>query len=181
MITDAQLAFIPSGAPLSCVGAAGVNFQSGVIDLLGAGVGMPPPGIIGNVSVFGEDPGIGSKRPQLAINVGAAFGAGAGTPTLNFQMQYAPDTGAGGNYQPGAWQTVVESGALTVAQLTAGQTIARFDMPPAFPAGARPRFMRLNFAVPAATDFSAGTSANALVTNARDDLANRWGAKNFNV
>jgi len=181
MILDAQLAFIPIGSALSCVGAAGVNFQSNTLDLLGAGVGVAPPAIIGNVSLFGYDPGIGGKRPQLVVNVGTAFTAGAGTPTLNVQVQYAPDTGAAGNYQPGTWQTVEETGTLTVAQLTAGQTIARFEVPPAFPANLRPRFARLNFAVPAATSFATGTIANALVRMVRDDFANKYGAKNFTV
>ena len=180
MITDASLNPIAIGSPLSCVGAAGVNFQSAVKDILGVGVGMAPPAIIGNVTLFGEDPGIGGKRPQLDIAVGAAF-VTANAATLNVQFQYAPDTGAAGGYQPGTWQTAVESGALTAAQLTAGQIIARFDMPPAFPANQRPRFFRLNFAVPAATNFTAGTISYAIITNVRDDWAAKFGAKNFNV
>ena len=62
MITDASLNPIAIGSPLSCVGAAGVNFQSAVKDILGVGVGMAPPAIIGNVTLFGEDPGIGGKH-----------------------------------------------------------------------------------------------------------------------
>ena len=66
--------------------------------------------------------------------------------------------------------------------LTAGAVAARMDWPAAFPANtARPRFVRLLFQVPAATNFTAGTISAAVVTMTRDDQANRQAAKNFTV
>ena|SRR6185312_1863851 len=180
MITDAQLAFVPIGAPLSCVGATGASFASNTIDFLGQGVGTAPAGIIGNATVFGTDPGIGGIRPQLNVTVGTAFVTGDSS-TLNCEVQYAPDSGVSGDYQPGTWQTVAETGPLTAAQLTAGQIIARYDFPPAFPANARPRYMRLLFTTPSGEQFTAGTIGSALVVLVRDDQANKFAPGNFVV
>jgi len=180
MITDAQLAFVPIGSPLSCVGATGASFASGTVDLLGQGVGTAPAGIIGNATVFGSDPGIGGTRPQLDVAVGTAFVSGD-SATLNCEVQYAPDSGVSGGYQPGTWQTVAETGPLTAAQLVANQIIARYDFPPAFPANARPRYMRLLFTTPTGTQFSAGTIAYAITVLVRDDQANKFQPGNFVV
>lgn len=179
MFTDASLAFVGIGAPLSLVAGAGVATRSGIIDLLGAGVGVAPPSIIGTTALFGAPAAMGiSPRPELVVNVGTAA-ASANGATLNVQLQAAPDTGAGGNYQPGAWQTLIETGALTVAQLAALTEIARFPWVPPFPENLRPRFLSLNFVVLAATNFSALTIANALVTTMRDDYFAKNAAKNF--
>jgi hypothetical protein len=101
--------------------------------------------------------------------------------TLNVQFQGAPYTGAGGNYQPGAWQTLMETGPLTAAQLPINTPFARFDFPPAFPANLNPRYLRLLFQTPAGANFSAGGVAFAIVTFIRDDQANKFAAKNFSV
>lgn len=178
MRTDALLSFVPYGAPLSIVGGSGELFTSNVVDLLGAGVGVAPPNIIGNTTVFGEDPGIGTLRPEIAAVVGTAF-ATSDSATLNTMLQYAPDQGAAGGYQPGTWQTVAETGYLTAAQLTAQTYLARFPFLPAFPANANPRFLRLAFQVLASTAFTAGTIAYALVTTGRDDQANKYLPNNY--
>ena len=180
MRIDSSLSFIAPGAPLSLVGGAGVNIASGVIDLLGSGPGTAPVNVIGNVALFGQDPGVGDGLivPKLAVAVGTALTTGTGC-TLNVALQAAPDTA--GTNQPGAWQTLVETGALTAAQCAANTVIARFDWPPVFPATLRPRYFRLLFQVPAAEDFTAGTIAYATVTSVRDDQANRQAANNFVV
>ena len=180
MRTDASISFLPIGSNLSLVGATGASFPSNVIDLMGSGVGTAPPNIFGNATVFGTDFGIGAIKVQMDIATGTAFTTG-GSCTLNVQMQGAPDTGAGGNYQPGTWQTFVESGTLTAAQLTAQTVIARFDWPPAFPANLKPRFMRLLFVTPAGQSFSAGTIAFAIPTMVRDDYAAKFQPKNYSV
>ena len=185
MRLDASISLVPVGAPLSVVGGAGVAFQSNVLDLMGVGAGIAPPNIFGAgypSAVWGTDLGIGSIKALLDVAVGTAFTT-SNSSTLNVQFQGAPDAGTP-TYQPGTWQTFVETGPLTAAQLTAGAIIARFDWPPAFPiteSGARPRFVRLNFSVLAATDFTAGTIAFAVVTMARDDLANKFQNKNYGV
>lgn len=187
MRIDALLAFVPIGGNLSMVAGAGVDVPStNVIDLLGLGVGVVAPSvangnpIIGNVSVFGapDAGGVGGIRPELNITTGTAFTAGTGTPLLNVQLQAAADDGTG---NPSTYQTLIETGDLTVAQLTANTVIARFPWVPPFPENLRPRFLRLNFAIPAATAFGAGTIASALVTFVRDDWFQRQSAKNFTV
>ena len=106
--------------------------------------------------------------------------ATANSCTLNVALQVAPDTGAAGGYQPGTWQTINETGPMTAAQLTANQVI-RMDWSAVFPASARPRFVRLYFQVPAATNFTAGTIQSAFVTLVRDDQANKYTPNNYVV
>ena len=184
MIIDAQLAFVPLGSPLSCVGAAGVDFSSNIIDLLGLGVGITAANgnvIVGNAAAtpFGaaDAMGVGGLRPELLVNVGTAFVTGT-SATLNAALQAAADDGTG---NPSTWQTIEETGELTAAQLTAAQTIMRLPWVPPFPANLRPRFLKLLFQVPAATLFTAGTIANAVVVPCRDDQFQKYAGKNYSV
>jgi hypothetical protein len=181
MLLDALLAFVPLGAPLSLVGGAGISIPSTLtLDLLGQGVGTAPTNIIGTATTFGTDFGIGDDRALLECVVGAALTTADGC-TLNVAMQAAPDQGAGGSYQPGAWQTLVETGPLTAAQCPANTRVARFDWPPAFPENLQPRYMRLLFQVPSGLNFTGGTIAWAIPTLTRDDQSNRYAAKNYSV
>lgn len=183
MRSDALLAFVPLGSALSLVAGTGVSIPSPItFDALGQGVGTAPVNIIGSATVFGTDFGVGDDRPLLNVVIGTAL-ATATSATLNVAFQGAVDPGAGGNYTPTTWQTLVETGPLTAAQCTANTRVARFDWPPAFPEtmAAAPRFFRLLFQIPASTNFTAGTCAFALVTTARDDQANRNAARNFAV
>ena len=196
MRVDAQLSFVPIGGNLSLVGAAGVGIPStNTIDLLDQGVGTAPQNIIGdtpatgfNSGNFGTDVGIGRYRAEVEVVLNSAITLTTGTAaTLNIEFQGAEDTGAAGNYQPGAWQTFVETGPITLAQLNASIAtatqipIARFTFPPAFPANFAPRYLRLLFQPAAGTDFTAGQVACAIVTTVRDDQANKFAAKNFVV
>jgi hypothetical protein len=181
MLTDALVAFVPIGGNLSLVGAAGAAIPSTfVYDILGAGVGVAPPNIIGNATLFGSDMGIGGLKPQVEAVIGTALASANGS-TLNVAFQGADDTGLAGGYLPGPWQTFVETGPITVAQGTAGTVVARFDFPPAFPANFNPRFLRLLFQVPAAGNFTAGTISSAIVTMVRDDQSNKFAAANYKV
>ena len=186
MRIDSQLSFVPLGSPLSLVAGAGVSTPSQVLDLLGVGVGVAPPSIIGltpivgTTHVFGTDFGIGEDRVLLDVVTGTAFATGDAC-TLNVALQLAADTGLSGGYQPGTWYTAVETGPQAVANLTANTRIARFDWPPAFPENLRPRYARLLFQVPSGEYFTTGTIAFALVTPARDDYAAAYAAKNFSV
>lgn len=183
MLIDALVSFVPIGSPLSLVAGAGVPIASNVYDLLGLGVGVAPSErIIGLPSsgVFGEDAGIGGNKPQVQVNIGTGLVTG-NAATMNIAFQGAQDQGAAGNYQPGTWQTFVETGPMTAAQLIAQAICARFDFPPAFPANFNPRYLRLLFSPPAATNFSAGTVASAIVTMVRDDWAEKYAPRNFSV
>ncbi len=176
MITDALLSFVPLGSPLSLAQIAG-DYPSEVIDILGLGVGVAPTGIIGTPTLFGTDVGIGGVRPELNVTVGTAF-VSAGGGTVNVKYQAAPDTAV--TYQPGAYSTLVETGAIAVANLTAGQVIARFPFVPNFLANLKARYLRLLFTIATAT-ITAGTIASALVTMVRDDQGNKYAASNFTV
>jgi hypothetical protein len=191
MLTDAILnTLVPPGAPLSLVGAAGESFPSGLIDLLGLGAGVPPRSavagvtgglIIGNVATFGQPGGMAvGKRPELNVTIGTSL-ATSDSCTLNAALQAAPDSGAGGGYQPGAWQTIAETGPLTAAQCPAGTVIMRFPWLPPFPANLRPRFLRILFQTASGLLFTAGTIASAVVTTTRDDQFNRNAANNYVV
>ena len=177
MILDSLLSFVAPGTPLSLVGSAGVAIPSNVLDLLGVGSGNASSNIIGDASVFGEDTGIGGVKPQVQVNIGTACTTST-SATLNVAFQAAIDDGSNA---PGTWETLIETGPIAVADLTAGAVLARFDFPPAFPPGLSPRFLRLLFQVPSGTDFTAGTVASAIVTKVRDDQANRYAARNYVV
>jgi hypothetical protein len=185
MRTDALVTFIFPGGPLSLVAGAGVNIPSAVIDQLGLGVGVPATqgNIIGTVynNQFAVDFGIGDDRLLLDVVIGTGL-VTADACTLNLALQGAPDTGLTGGYLPGTWQTLVETGPLTAAQCPANTRIARFDWPPSFPeTSPPPRFIRLLAQVPSGENFTAGTIAFALATSARDDFAQKYAARNYNV
>jgi len=181
MITDALLSFVPIGSPLSLVAAAGVNIPSlNIIDLSGAGFGVTPPSIWGTTNSFGQADAMGvGERPELAIAIGTALTT-ANSATLNAALQAAADNGSN---QPGTWQTIGESGAQTVANLIANTVFCRLPWLPPFPAGLRPRFLRLLFQVPSATNFTAGTISSALVVppGGRDDTFAKFQPKNYVV
>lgn len=184
MRTDALLAFVPLSAPLSLVAGAGISIPSGILDLLGLGVGVSPASagqIIGTTynQQFGADFGIGDNKVLMDVVIGIAL-ASANGATLNLAFQGAPDTGLTGNWLPGTWQTFIETGPLTVAQCVAQTRIARWDWPPSFPeTQPPPRFVRLLAQVPAATNFTAGTVAFALPVMGRDDLSQRYAARGY--
>ncbi len=178
MINDALVSFVPSS--LSLVAAAGDDIPStNVIDLMGDGAGTTVTNIWGNSTLpFSPDArGVGSPVPQIDIIIGTAATAGTSTPTLNVQLQGAEDNGSG---SPGSYQTYRETGVITVAQLTAGQHI-RLDFAPPFPLNDRPRFLRLNFEIPAGTAFGAGTIASANVVTTRDDWYVGQQPRNFSL
>lgn len=181
MLLDALLTFVPLSG-MSLVGGAGVTLYSSIIDELGVGVGVAPPGIIGNVSLFGSDIGVGDGYGNLKIriNTGTAFTTSNGA-TLQVGFQLAPDTGSAGNYQPGAWTTVQYSAVMTAAQLAANTVIARMDWPPAFPKSLRPRFARLAFIMPGTANFTAGTIGFAGVVPTRDELNSVNAANNYTM
>lgn len=172
MITDALVNFIPIGSSIPILGAA---VRSSVYDILGSGLGTPPANIIGTRTLFGSDVGIGGLRPQIEVLLGAAF---VGGTSLTVAFQGAADLGTP-TYLADTWQTLVQTPAIVTASLTAGQVLARFDFPPAFPANFSPRYLSLLF-TPVGT-FTAGTITAAPVTMVRDDQANKYAAKNFAV
>jgi hypothetical protein len=176
MLQDIKLAFVPVGSPLAITNASVRSPQ--IYDIVGAGPGTPPANIIGNAATFGSDLGV-AMRMYINILVGAGFTT-ADAATLNVAFQGAQDTGLAGGFQPGAWQTFDETGVMTAAQLLPG-TQVRLNWPTAFPASFQPRFISLLFQVPAGLAFTGGTISSALVSDGRDDNAQKYAARNFSV
>lgn len=115
-----------------------------VVDLTG-GVAIN----IGIMTRFGEDLGIGDgvAKPQVVAYVGTAFTTGTAA-TLNMQFQGSTDSTT--------WTTYAETGGVAAAKLVAGAKLA-LDWP-IVPAGqALPRYVRLNYKLPATSSFTAGT------------------------
>lgn len=116
--------------------------------------------------VNARDLGVGDQEgatPKLLILVGTAFAA-AGAGTLEIQFQGAPDDGTGA---PGTWTTYASSGALSLAQLAAGNKLFPIDVPHRAPGAALPRFYRLNYVV-ATGPMTAGTIHSAIVLTRQD-------------
>ena len=68
------------------------------------------------------------EKVEVIIGTAPTTSTGA---LLNVAMQGAPDTA--GTHQPGAWTTLVETGAMQLANTGASAVIARFKWPPAVP------------------------------------------------
>jgi hypothetical protein len=182
MLIDSLVSFVPLGSPLSLVAAAGVNIASpNMYDFAGVGAGVAPPDIWGTPTSFGQPDamGVGGARPELVVAIGVAPTT-SNSATLNAALQAAADNGSN---QPSTWYTIGESGAQAVANLTANTVFCRLPWLPPFPANLRPRFLRMLFQVPSATNFSAGSINYALVVppGGRDDLFNKYMPKNFLV
>lgn len=182
MLTDANLSPLPVYAPaISLVAGAGVAIQVGsVLDLLGQGVGTAPQNIIGNASLFGMDPGSGLLKPFFRTIIGVAA-VTANSATLNLQLQYAVDTGSGGNYQPGTWNTIVETGTVSAANMAANTIMPKLEFEPTFPYNVRPRFIRIYGVIPSATNFTAGSISSCLLVVGADEFAQKLAARNYTV
>jgi hypothetical protein len=197
MISDALVSFIPIGAPLSLVGGAGITFRSGIIDLIGEGVGVNPISggndIIGvGRATFGTDMGVGGRlRPELNVVVGVGLTGAVGT-TLKVALQGAPDVAS----NPGPWVDIDSQDNIGLANVAggagavAGAVIFRTPFIPTMPPGLMPRFLSLLFS-PQTTaglitttpggNFTAGTILSATVTWIRDDQANKFANRNYSV
>jgi hypothetical protein len=165
-------------APLSLVGVA--SARSAIQDFLGQGAGTQPQNIIGNATLFGQPDamGVGRQRLELEISTGSAAFVGVGV-SLNVQLQYAADLGTP-TYQPDTWVTAVETGAIAVGNLGAYALIFKNPLVPPPPGLTRPRFFSLNFVITGGL-FTTGVINYALLTPSRDDLVQKYAAKNFSV
>lgn len=182
-LMDASVGFVIAGAPpQSLVAAAGVAIQIGqILDLLGSGVGTAPQNIIGQPTLFGMEPGAGLIKPRIRTITGTAA-ATANSATLNLQLQYAADLGSGSGYQPGAWTTVVETGALAASVLAANTILPELEFEPAFlTAVPRPRYIRVNGVIPSATNFTAGTITLCTPMIGDDVFSNKQAGRNYSV
>lgn len=177
MQSDALLNFVQPGGSATAVGSAGAVVPIGnVIDLLGNGSGSAPTSIIGNVSTFGHDPGIGRVKPVVQIIVGTSFTT-ANSATAVFALQYAADAGSP-SYVPGTWYISSATEPHAASVMVAGARI-NMGFTPAPPEVPRPRFIRLVLIVPSATNFNAGAINFAGPVMVADTLAFRQQPRNY--
>ena len=161
------MAFLDQALMLSTAQAVTVTAPStNLYDVTGAGSGNAPNMIfgvnaLGVQQTAGFDIGTGDSamRPTLLLDVNTTFTA-AGAGTLTVQIQAAPDNGSN---VPGTYTTIVETGALALAQLTAG-TLFAIPIPGLAPKEALPRFYRVNYVV-ATGPMTAGAISASILLN----------------
>ena len=113
LILDPANAFVPPSTPLSLVGANGDVFRSGIVDMLGTGVGQPPRAL---------EPGRKPEEWEAIVTMGAALVALAGT-SLHVALQGALDSGLAGGYKPtGPWIDIAAKD-VTLADAVAGKVV----------------------------------------------------------
>lgn len=145
MILDKLLQFDPSTALASTIVTAGVA-STNILDLLN-----------------GRDLGIGDGvNLEAVFTIGTVFAASGGAASLTIAIQGAPDSSG----SPGTYKTLVQSGAIAKASLTAAAVIR---VPLATQAGnleltSLPRFLRC-FYTATTNDFTSGTFECDLVIN----------------
>lgn len=177
MIADALIGFVFPNAPLSLVAGAGVDIPTDPYDIFGAGAGNLVSNIFGNTTTAGQADALaaGMPMPYISVIVGTALTTGTAA-TMTIQFQGAPDNGSS---QPGTWATYAQTGDITAALGVAGAELCRLPFIPPTPINNRPRFLRLNFQIPAGVDWTAGTILSALVVGTRDDQYNFQTPKNY--
>jgi hypothetical protein len=164
MLIDKLNELDPAGSTMSTL-IVGNNASTNVIDL-GMAVGIPGSGAGGGARDIGVNTGGLGPMLKLMFQVLTAATSG-GSPTLNIQVQGAPDSGSG---TPGSYTTYAESSPIPLASLFAG---ARFDLdlPRPLQGVPMPRFLRLNYVVASAV-FTGGTFMSELVGTRFDDIVN---------
>ena len=121
-------------------------------------------GSTGSAVPIGFDIGAGDgfAIPELYWNVVTAFSASTAA-TMTIGIQAAPDNGSGSS---GTYQTIVQTGAISVASLTAG-TNGQFQIPPVganWTGEALPRFYQVYFTA-GVGNFTGGNITAELVLN----------------
>lgn len=140
--------------------------STSIYDVTGAGSGNAP-NMIGGVTASGNaligfdiGAGDGFAIPELIWNVGTAF---VGGTSLQIAIQAAPDNGSNA---PGTYITIVQTGAILTANLTAGSG-GQFQIPEISPdmgfGEAMPRFYRVTYTV--VGTYSGGTISANIVLN----------------
>lgn len=160
------MAFLDQALKLSVAQAVTVTAAStNLYDVTGAGSGNSPNmtfgvNALGVAQTAGFDIGTGdaAARPTLLLSVDTTFTAG-GAATLTAQIQAAPDNGSNA---PGTFTTIIETGALALAQLVAGKLFA-IPIPGLAPGEALPRFYRVNYVVATGPMTAGAISASILL------------------
>ena len=166
MILDANL--VLSNAQLVTVTAV----SAGTYDTAGLGIGVAvtnkfgaSPGI---ATSFGQDIGGGgplATAPQLMVQIATTFSAGGGA-TMRVQLEAAVDTNNTG--VAGTWDIIQQTDDIPVADLVAGNYMARFTVPTRYIGQGFPRFYRVNYLV--STGPMTAGAVNCFLATGIDDL-----------
>jgi hypothetical protein len=148
-------------------------FTGNLITTSGGTYTVPPVGIIGNASFFGEDFGIGRGKgtPRFVVTTGS--GTPAAATSLQIVVQGAPDVGSAGTIAALTFIPYIQTRAIPLASITASSRIASIDWPKREVAQPMPRFIQLNYIV-AGSNFT-GLTLYADVTLGPDDSADTLG------
>ena len=162
MILDALTAFDPAGTAITETADSTNNLDMGIINAQEPGQGIT----FGNQQRDMGPSYSGWDSLDILIQIGTTFTAG-GAATLTVAIQAAVDAGATASAQtPGTWYDQIKTGALPVANLTAGREILRCPIPRwsvcAANTTTRPRFYKLVYTV-ATGPMTAGTVFAGLV------------------
>lgn len=158
MILDALTAFSTPAAPDNLALGTGTYNSNNVIDL--GLVGLPASASGGGA----RDVGIGDAPSlKLMCEVVTSFTSG-GAGTLQLTLQGAPDNGTGA---PGAYYTMLQSQAISLANLVQGARLFDVDVPRPPPGQALPRFLRLQYIIGGAA-MTAGQCVSCIVLDRID-------------
>ena len=160
MIFDALELFDPAGTTITSTATSTNILDVGILDAAQPGIGKQQRDV--GPSYTGWD------SLDIFVQIQTTFTA-TGSATLQVAIQAAVDAGATASAQtPGTWYDQVMTGALPVANLTAGREILRTPVPRwsvcASNVTTRPRFYRLNYTV-ATGPMTAGAIEAALVSS----------------
>lgn len=160
MILDALEIFDPAGTAITATATSTNQLDVGLLNAAQPGIGNQQRDI--------GPAYVGVDSLDILVQIGTTF-TSTTTSTLQVSIQAAVDAGATASAQtPGTFYDQVMTGALPVANLTAGREILRTPVPRwsvvASNVNTRPRFYRLNYTVGVAS-FSAGTIMAALVSS----------------
>ena len=160
MIFDALELFDPAGTTITSTATSTNILDVGILNAAQPGIGKQQRDV--GPSYTGWD------SLDIFVQIQTTFTA-TGSATLQVAIQAAVDAGATASAQtPGTWYDQVMTGALPVANLTAGREILRTPVPRwsvcASNVNTRPRFYRLNYTV-ATGPMTAGAIEAVLVSS----------------
>jgi hypothetical protein len=152
--------------------------SSAVVDLsaIGAAVyGLTSGGAPGSTTPTGNDVWVtaGEQVPKLLCLVSGSP-VGTSTPTLNFQLQ---GNSSASSAADAGWVTMMESGAITTANLSSSSRnpaikVLPADLPGLAPGQAMPRYLRINVSIPSGSAVTTGTFYAAILLDEQNWHAN---------
>lgn len=164
MIRDGLTSFSTPAAPDNLALGTGTYVANNILDLGLLGIPTSTNGGGARDLGVGDDPSL-----KLSVVATTAFTSG-GSATLQIELDGAPDNGSGA---PGTWTTMIQSQAIAVANLVAGELFP-IDVPRPAPGQALPRFLRLRYIIGTAA-MTAGQCVSGIVIDRFDQIVGGTG------